>query len=97
MSHQDHEHDHCLEMFKKLSEYIDGELDQLNCDELEKHLEDCSACKICMVTLKQTVNLCREVKDNPVPEGFSHKMAAFIEALQKEKEGLRPPKPAKKL
>ena len=98
MSAEDHDHDHghCLEMFKKLSEYIDGELDGLNCEELEKHLADCPACKICMMTLKQTVNLCREVKDNPVPEGFSHKMAAFFEELQKEKDAPLPTKPAKK-
>ena len=97
MSAKDHHHGHCLEMFKKLSEYIDGELDELNCEELEKHLSDCPACKICMMTLKQTVNLCKEVKENPVPAGFSDKMAAFIEELQKEKNVPTPPEPAKKL
>ena len=97
MSDQDHDHGHCLEMFKKLSEYIDGELNQISCEELEKHLEDCPPCKICMLTLKQTVNLCKEVRDNPVPEGFSHKLSAFIEGLQREKDGPLPTKPAKKL
>ena len=27
MSSDDHDHKHCLEMFEKLSEFIDGELD----------------------------------------------------------------------
>lgn len=97
MSDKDHEHGHCLEMFKKLSEYIDGELDHLSCEELEKHLEDCTACKICMMTLKQTVNLCKEVKENPVPKSLSHKMATLIEDLQQAKETPPPAKPAKKL
>ncbi len=94
---KDHDHGHCLEMFKKLSEYIDGELDQLNCEELENHLSDCPTCKICMITLKQTVNLCKEVKDNPVPESFSDKMTTFVEGLQKVKDGPLPAKPVKKL
>ena len=97
MSDHDHDHGHCLEMFKQLSEYIDGELDQLDCEVLEKHLEDCPSCKICMMTLKQTVNLCKEVKENPVPEGFSQKLSLFIEELQRENGGPLQTKPAKKL
>jgi hypothetical protein len=50
-----------------------------------------------MMTLKQTVNLCHEVKENPVPESFSHKMAAFIEELQQEKGAPLPTKPGKKV
>ena len=96
-NNHDHDHGHCLEMFKKLSEYIDGELDHLSCDELEKHLKDCPACKICMMTLKQTVNLCKEVEENPMPDGLSHKLSVLIEELQKEQRESLPAKPTKKL
>ena len=37
MTRDDHDHQHCLEMFEKLSEYIDGELDHATCEEIERH------------------------------------------------------------
>ena len=53
MANEEHDHQHCLEMFKKLSEYIDGELDEVTCEDLERHVEECVPCKICLVTLKR--------------------------------------------
>ncbi len=44
MTSDDHDHQHCLEMFEKLSEYIDGELDHATCAEIEEHANNCVAC-----------------------------------------------------
>jgi anti-sigma factor RsiW len=41
MTSNGHDHKHCLELFKKLSEYIDGELDHATCSEIKKHAENC--------------------------------------------------------
>ncbi len=78
-----HEHQHCLEMFEKLSEYIDGELDHATCDEIEKHAKNCVACFSCMETLKRTVALCRKVEDQPIPREFSKKLKEIIQNLPK--------------
>ena len=67
MTSDDHDHRHCLEMFEKLSEYIDGELDHATCEEIERHAKDCVACFSCMETLKKTVALCKNPAD---PEKF---------------------------
>ena len=31
MSKDEHDHKHCLELFQKLSEYLDNELDEITC------------------------------------------------------------------
>ena len=90
---KDHKHDdisHCLDMFEKLSEYIDGEVDASTCNEIEKHIDNCVSCKICLATLKQTVSLCKEVKQSPVPADVSKRINQLIKDLQREhaKEGL---------
>ena len=83
MTSHDHQYRHCLEMFKKLSEYIDGELDQVSCTEIEKHAEYCIACFSCLETLKRTVAICKNVKDQPVPPEFSRKLEEIIQNLPK--------------
>ena len=40
MESEDHDHKHCLEMFEKLSEYLDDELDEITGREIEQHVKD---------------------------------------------------------
>jgi len=70
-------------MFEKLSEYIDGELDHATCAEIEKHANDCVACFACMETLKRTVALCKNVKEQPIPLEFSKKLKEIIQNIPK--------------
>ena len=83
MTADDHDHEHCREMFEKLSEYIDGELDHATCAEIEKHANDCVACFACMETLKRTVALCKNVKAQPIPLEFSKKLKEIIQNIPK--------------
>ena len=83
MTSDDHDHKHCLEMFEKLSEYIDGELDQATCAEIQKHAEDCVACFSCLETLKRTVALCKNTKDKPIPQNLSEKLKEIIASMPK--------------
>ena len=77
------EHKHCLELFEKLSEYIDGELDHATCSEIKRHAEDCVACFSCLETLKRTVALCKNVEDKPVPLNLSEKLKEIIAQMPK--------------
>ncbi len=47
----------CREILDNLSEYIDEELDPSLCEEIEKHMADCSPCVAFLNTLKKTVVL----------------------------------------
>jgi anti-sigma factor RsiW len=83
MSSDDHDHKHCLEMFEKLSEYIDGELDHATCAEIQKHAEDCLACFSCLETLKRTVALCKNVAEKPIPPNLSEKLKEILDNISK--------------
>jgi hypothetical protein len=81
MTSDQHDHSHCLSMFEKLSEYIDNELDEMTCRDIERHVEECVPCKICLETLKRTVKLCNKVDSIPVPESVSLKLKELIQSM----------------
>jgi predicted anti-sigma-YlaC factor YlaD len=55
----------CREILEGLSEYIDEELAEKTCREIEMHLKDCYNCRVVVNTLRKTVTMYREV---PTPE-----------------------------
>ncbi len=81
--HDGHDHEHCLEMFKRLSEYLDNELDDIACNEIEQHVKECVPCFSCLQTLKRTVDLCKQTANKPVPEEFSQKLKELIQNMPK--------------
>jgi anti-sigma factor RsiW len=81
MENNDHNHTDCIAMFEKLSEYIDKELDELTCKDIERHAEECIPCKACLETLKRTVDLCKHVKEDPAPESLSLKLKDMVKQL----------------
>ena len=74
MNKDEHDHKHCLELFEKLSEYLDNELDAVTCKDIEKHIKECVPCFVCLQTLKLTVDLCKSTGNRPVPRDFSKKL-----------------------
>jgi anti-sigma factor RsiW len=74
----DHDHQQCISLFEKLSEYIDNELDDALCETIERHMQECKPCQACLKTLKQTVAVCREMKPAQVPEDFSKRLRRMI-------------------
>ena len=46
-------------MFAELSNYLDEQLDDSLCQELEKHLGGCEPCKVFLSSLEATVQQCR--------------------------------------
>ena len=78
MPENNHEHKKCREMFAILTDYIDGELDTLMCDEIEAHAKTCRPCHVCLETLKRTVDLCGHTQSRPVPVHLSRKLKELI-------------------
>jgi anti-sigma factor RsiW len=75
-----HDHHQCRQLFERLSEYIDNELDQVVCDRIENHLKQCEPCQACLQTLKQTVAICHEMKSTRVPQDFSNRLRSMLKA-----------------
>ncbi len=47
----------CQDFLNQVSDYLDDSIDPIICEELEKHLVDCSNCKVFVDTLRKTVYL----------------------------------------
>jgi RNA polymerase sigma-70 factor (ECF subfamily) len=50
----------CKAMFAELSNYLDEQLDDSLCEELERHLNGCGPCKVFLATLEATIERCRK-------------------------------------
>lgn len=58
----------CKEMFAELSNYLDDELDDSLCEELEKHMDGCEPCKAFLSSLEQSIQQCRMAQnESPDP------------------------------
>lgn len=51
----------CKAMFAELSNYLDEQLDDSLCEELEKHLEGCDPCQAFLAGLEATIRECRRM------------------------------------
>ena len=51
----------CKQMFAELSNYLDDQLDDSLCEELEKHIGGCGPCKVFLASLEATIEQCRKV------------------------------------
>lgn len=49
----------CKAMFAELSNYLDEQLDDSVCEELERHLNGCGPCQAFLASLKETIEQCR--------------------------------------
>jgi len=59
----------CHQLLNSLSAYIDGELDEELCTDIEHHLLECENCRVILDTMKKTIYLYRvtsEQDDVPV-------------------------------
>ncbi|HEX6504851.1 MAG TPA: sigma-70 family RNA polymerase sigma factor [Terriglobales bacterium] len=50
----------CKAMFAELSNYLDEQLDDSLCKELESHLDGCGPCKVFLASLQATIEECRK-------------------------------------
>ena len=78
MEKHDHDKAECLKMFQKLSEYLDEELDEASCQDVEKHMEGCVKCHTCLETLRRTIEICKQTEPKPVPSIFSQRLQELI-------------------
>lgn len=58
-------HTHCRNLLHSLSEYVDGEISESLCEEIQAHLADCKDCQIVVNTLQKTIFLYHEITDKP--------------------------------
>ncbi len=92
MNRETHTHNQkdpaCLEVFARLSDYIDGELDPVDCRHIEEHIADCPPCIEFLRSLRQCVRASHAIEGRgecpPVPPEFEARLkAAWQDALSR--------------
>jgi anti-sigma factor RsiW len=71
---QDCDSPNCHELLSQLSDYVDGELDDALCIEIERHMAECDRCHIVIDTLRKTVELYRSMPAPPLPEDVRERL-----------------------
>lgn len=84
----------CKEMFAELSNYLDDELDDSLCEELEKHMDGCEPCKAFLSSLEKSIQQCRiapdESPDPRVAARLRRELMAEYQRLMRKQAARRP-------
>lgn len=74
------EHSRCHDMLGTLSDYVDGDLRQELCAELERHLSECDNCRVVVDTLRKTIYLYQAASDAPaLPDEVRYRLYHRLE------------------
>jgi len=76
----------CLKMVEEILSYLDGELEEPACRDLEKHLRECRKCAACRDILQKTILLCKDREHLP-EEARDKILAAVKQEMGKGKPG----------
>ncbi len=77
----------CPDYIEKLNDYLDGGIDPELCAEITEHLGKCENCRIMVDSMKQTVKLCREGKEEPLPPALEARLKGLLKKRWEEKFG----------
>jgi len=70
----------CRQLLYYLSDYVDGELEENLCAEIEKHMLECERCQIVLDTLNKTIYLYRSsTAQESLPEGVRLRLYKRLE------------------
>jgi len=64
----------CKELIRKLSEYLDGELDPILAEQLTRHLEHCEDCGLVVDTTRKTIEMYCNAEPAPLPDGVQKRL-----------------------
>ncbi len=64
----------CRNLLSQLSDYIDGELEEMLCAEIEQHMAGCPDCQAVVNTLEKTVRLYRTAGRAEVPQDVQRRL-----------------------
>jgi len=74
----------CKQMFAELSDYLDEELDDSLCAEMEKHIDGCEPCRAFVASLEETIRACRTApNDRPDERSAANLRREVLSKYQK--------------
>jgi predicted anti-sigma-YlaC factor YlaD len=80
----------CESIFAALSSYLDSELPPGDCEEIERHIQDCAPCVEFVNSLRKSIRLGKQYRlgepEPAIPPELKHALErAYREALSREK------------
>ena len=80
----------CKAMFAELSDYLDEQLDDSLCEELERHMSGCGPCQAFVATLQATIEQCRRSPEDCPPPETTKLREELMQKYQRVNAVLRP-------
>ena len=80
----------CKAMFAELSDYLDEQLDDSLCEELERHMNGCEPCQAFVATLEATIEQCRNSAAECPPAKATRLRKELIQQYQRLNAVLHP-------
>jgi RNA polymerase sigma-70 factor, ECF subfamily len=80
----------CKAMFAELSDYLDEQLDDSLCEELERHMTGCQPCQAFVATLEATIEQCRNAAGDCPPPQAARLRDELMQKYQRLNAVLRP-------
>lgn len=78
-------HLRCGQLLGNLSDYVDGDLAQALCAEIERHLAECENCRVVVNTLRKTVEIVHQTSaEEPLPEGVHERLLACLQLPERK-------------
>ena len=68
------DHTDCRHLLADLPEYVVGEASDAICAEIERHMAECENCRVVVDTLRQTVELYRQLPQPAFPAGARERL-----------------------
>jgi len=72
----------CREIFARLSEFLDGELDPDLCSRFEGHMDGCPPCQAFLESLRRTIELTRNLGAQELPDDFREELLAAYRKMR---------------
>lgn len=88
--HHDSRPGRCKAMFAELSDYLDEQLDDSLCEDLERHMAGCEPCQAFIATLKATIEQCRNSTRDCPPREAAKLRQQLMEKYYSANAAIRP-------
>jgi anti-sigma factor RsiW len=68
-----------MDRLGSLSDYLDGELDEELCAEIERHMAECGNCRLVVDSLRKTIALYRDFGHQEIPYETKARLYAVLD------------------
>jgi RNA polymerase sigma-70 factor (ECF subfamily) len=83
----------CKAMFAELSDYLDEQLDDSLCEEIEHHMDGCGPCQVFVATLQATIEHCRKLQQDCPRRAVSSRLREELMQQYQRVAAVLKPKP----